>query len=161
MIFGYLVYAIYNFVGESMVAMATGQQSDKIEEILDMDMRILVVDDSSTMRRIIGTALKDIGLKNVVTADDGDAAWATLKRDNIDLILSDHKMPNMSGEEFLKLVRESEEYKDTPFIMITAESFQENVMAAVKLGVSNYIVKPFSPIQLLEKILRVFAARRK
>lgn len=144
-----------------MVAPTTAQTHEKIEDILDMNMRILVVDDSSTMRRIIKTALKDIGLKNIVTADDGDVAWKTLQGDNIDLILSDHKMPNMSGEEFLKLVRASEQYKCLPFIMITAEGFRENVMAAVKLGVSNYIVKPFSPIQLLEKILKVFAGPKR
>jgi len=125
-----------------------------------MDMRILVVDDSSTMRRIIGTALKDIGLKNKVTADDGDVAWDIIQKGNIDLILSDHKMPRMSGEELLRLVRQNPDFKNLPFIMITAESFQENVMAAVKLGVSNYIVKPFSSQQLLEKILKVFAARK-
>lgn len=132
----------------------------QLEEVLDMNMRILVVDDSSTMRRIIGTALKEIGLKNKVTADDGDVAWEIVQKGNIDLILSDHKMPKMSGEEFLKLVRGSEEYKDLPFIMITAEAFQDNVMNAIKLGVSNYIVKPFSARQLLEKILKVFAAQK-
>lgn len=122
---------------------------------LDKKMRILVVDDSSTMRRIIKTALKDIGLLNVVTAEDGDIAWDIVKRDNIDLILSDHKMPNMSGEEFLKLVREDEKYNCLPFIMITAESFRENVVKAVQLGVSNYIVKPFSAEQLRTKIEKV------
>ena len=136
------------------------QHPGKIEDVLDMNIRILVVDDSSTMRRIIKTALKDIGLKNIVTADDGDVAWKIVQGDTIQLILSDHKMPNMSGEEFLKLVRESEKYNSLPFIMITAEGFRENVMAAVKLGVSNYIVKPFSPIQLLEKILKVFSVAR-
>lgn len=131
------------------------QGFEKIEEHLDLKMRILVVDDSSTMRRIITTTLKEIGLKNIVTADDGDIAWETVQKDNIDLILSDHKMPNMSGEEFLKLVRGSSDYNCLPFIMITAEAFHENVMNAVKLGVSNYIVKPFSAVQLLEKILKV------
>ena len=148
------------FWGEKMVAIANAQSNGKIEDILDMNMRILVVDDSSTMRRIIKTALKDIGLKNIVTANDGDVAWETLQGDTVDLVLSDHKMPNMSGEEFLKLVRGSEKYKCLPFIMITAEGFRENVMAAVKLGVSNYIVKPFSPIQLLEKILKVFTVQK-
>nr|WP_321257120.1 response regulator [uncultured Pseudodesulfovibrio sp.] len=125
---------------------------------LNTDMRILVVDDSSTMRRILKTSLKDIGLKNVVTADDGDAAWVIVQQESIDLILSDHKMPNMSGEEFLALVRGNEDYKCIPFIMVTAESFQENVMAAIRLGVSNYIVKPFSAEQLRNKILKVCAS---
>jgi len=127
------------------------------EPTIDTSMRILVVDDSSTMRRILKTSLKDIGLKNVVTADDGDTAWEIVQNDSIDLILSDHKMPKMSGEDFLALVRGSEEYKCVPFIMVTAESFQENVMAAVKLGVSNYIVKPFSADQLRKKIKKVCA----
>jgi len=140
-----------------MVVTNNTQASERLEDVVDMNMRILVVDDSSTMRRIIKTALKDIGLRNVVTADDGDVAWETLQGegDGVDLILSDHKMPKMSGEEFLRLVRESEKYKCMPFIMITAEGFRENVMAAVKLGVSNYIVKPFSAKQLEEKIIKV------
>ena len=130
---------------------------EQLQDVLNMKMRILVVDDSSTMRRIIGTALKEIGLTNVVKADDGDVAWDIVQKGDIDLILSDHKMPNMSGEEFLKLVRSSDEFKNIPFIMITAEAFRDNVMNAVKLGVSNYIVKPFSAVQLLEKILKVCA----
>ena len=118
----------------------------------------MLVDDSSTMRRIVKTALRDIGLRNVVTAEDGDEAWDVLQKDNIDLILSDHKMPRVSGEEFLKMVRDDERYDCLPFIMITAEAFRENVLNAVKLGVSNYIVKPFSAGQLQTKIEKVFGA---
>ena len=125
---------------------------------LNMDMRILVVDDSSTMRRIVKTALKDVGLRNVISADDGDAAWEIMQRENIDLVLSDHKMPKMSGEELLALVRKHPDYKCVPFIMITAESFRENVLIAVKLGVSSYIVKPFSAQQLRKKIEKVCGA---
>ncbi len=138
--------------------MSNDQLDMKLDDVLNMNMRILVVDDSSTMRRIIRTALKEIGLKNIVTAEDGDIAWQKVKNDNFELILSDHKMPNMSGEELLRLVRESERYNEIPFIMITAEAFQENVMKAIKLGVSNYIVKPFNAVQLLEKILKVCAS---
>ena len=137
------------------------KSTQRQDDVLDMKMRILVVDDSSTMRRIIGTALKDVGLRNKVTADDGDTAWEILQRGNVDLILSDHKMPRMSGQELLRLVRESEDFKDLPFIMITAEAFRDNVMNAIKLGVSNYIVKPFTAEQLLEKIVKVFAAAKK
>ncbi|BCS87026.1 response regulator [Pseudodesulfovibrio sediminis] len=125
---------------------------------MNMNMRILVVDDSSTMRRIVKTALKNIGLTNVVTANDGKAAWDVVQNDTIDLILSDHKMPVMSGEEFLIRVRGHEDYKCLPFIMITAESFRENVLKAIKLGVSNYIVKPFSTEQLKDKIEKVCSA---
>lgn len=127
---------------------------------IDTKIRILVVDDSSTMRRIVKSTLKDIGLTNIAVAEDGDEAWQLLQKDNIDLILSDHKMPRMSGEEFLRLVRDSDQFKDLPFIMITAEAFRENVMNAVKLGVSNYIVKPFSAKQLQEKIEKVFLVSR-
>ena len=132
----------------------------KLEELIDLNMSILVVDDSETMRRIITTTLREIGLKNVTKADDGEAAWEKLLREDFDLILSDHKMPKMSGEELLKRVRQSDRHKRIPFIMITAEAFHENVMKAVKLGVSNYIVKPFSSRQLLDKIIKVFTATR-
>lgn len=136
------------------------QLLEHLDDVLDMKMRILVVDDSSTMRRIIGLALKEVGLKNMVTADDGDVAWDIVQSGNVDLILSDYKMPNMSGQEFLRLVRESEGHKDLPFIMITSEAFRENVMNAINLGVSNYLVKPFNAQQLLEKIVKVFAAKK-
>lgn len=124
----------------------------------NMDMRILVVDDSSTMRRIIKNDLKELGFRNVITADDGGSAWEIIQRDRIDLILSDHKMPGMTGEELLGLVRNHPEYKCLPFIMITAEAFRENVLNAIKLGVSNYVVKPFSSRQLGEKIEKVCGA---
>lgn len=129
-----------------------------IETNLDLKMRVLVVDDSSTMRRIVKSALREIGMLNIVMAEDGDEAWDIVQKDNIDLVLSDHKMPRMSGEEFLRLVREDGRYDCLPFIMITAESFRENVVNAVKLGVSNYIVKPFSTKQLLEKIEKVMGS---
>lgn len=125
---------------------------------LNLDMRILVVDDSNTMQRIVKTALRDIGLRNVVTADDGDVAWDIVQRGNIDLILSDHKMPRMSGQELLVKVRSHPDHKCIPFIMITAEAFRDNVLAAIKLGVSNYVVKPFSAQQLRDKIDKVFSA---
>lgn len=128
---------------------------EELGKILDLKIRILVVDDSSTMRRIVRTTLKELGMNNVVTAEDGVEAWEKVQKEHFDLILSDHKMPNMTGEEFLREVRGHEASKDIPFIMITAESFQENVVNAVKLGVSNYIVKPFSAKQLLEKLLKV------
>lgn len=148
-------------MGGTMAGSQMSELAEQLEEVLDIKMRILVVDDSSTMRRIIGNSLKEIGLINIVRADDGDVAWEIVQKGGIDLILSDHKMPKMSGEEFLRLVRESEEFKDIPFIMITAEAFRDNVMNAIKLGVSNYIVKPFNSKQLLEKILSVCAAQKK
>lgn len=128
-------------------------------EELDLTIRILVVDDSATMRRIISQALKDIGFTNIVTAEDGDDAWEIVQGGRVNLVISDHKMPRMTGIELLQKVRDSEEYGDLPFVMVTAEGYRENVMEAVKLKVDGYVVKPFSAKQLLERILRVIGAK--
>lgn len=132
---------------------------DQLGEILNMDMSILVVDDSSTMRRIVTTTLRELGLKNITTAEDGDEALEKFNDGDFDLVLSDHKMPRMSGEELLEHIRKGKWNHDVPFIMITAEAFRENVMKAVQLGVTNYIVKPFSTKQLLNKLLKVFSVK--
>lgn len=137
-----------------MVAAAASFTLDKFREAIDPNIRILVVDDSQTMRRIITTNLKELGLKNIVTKEDGDVGLEAFNRENIELVLCDHKMPNMTGVEMLRHVRQGDHNNDVPFIMVTAESFKENVMEAVKLGVSNYIVKPFSSQQLMEKIAK-------
>ena len=110
----------------------------------DTDMRVLVVDDFSTMRRIVRNILRQIGLNNVVEADDGTTAWDVLTREKIDFIVSDWNMPKMTGIELLRKVRGSEEYADVPFLMVTAEAQQENIIEAVQARVSNYIVKPFT-----------------
>jgi len=122
---------------------------------VDKKMRILVVDDFQTMRRIIINLLRQLGFTNVVEAADGRLALEKVKDDSIDLIVSDWNMPNMTGLEFLKAVRASEEYKEIPFIMVTAEGKKENVIAAVQAGVSNYIVKPFNAATLKEKLVKV------
>lgn len=119
-------------------------------------MRILVVDDFSTMRRIIKNILRQLGFDNVTEADDGTMAWEILGKDNIDFIISDWHMPKMSGIELLRKVRESEEYAEIPFLMVTAESQQENIIEAVQARVSNYIVKPFTPETLGMKIDKIF-----
>lgn len=139
------------------MAVADTKLAEQLGEILNLDMSILVVDDSSTMRRIVTTTLRELGLKNITTAEDGDEALEKFNDGDFDLVLSDHKMPRMSGEEFLEHVRKGKWNNDVPFIMITAESFRENVVKAVQLGVTNYIVKPFSTKQLLEKLLKVFS----
>lgn len=123
----------------------------------DKNMRILVVDDFSTMRKIIKNILRQLELTNVVEADDGTTAWEVLNRDNIDFIVSDWNMPKMSGIELLRKVRASEEYAATPFLMVTAEAQQENIIEAVQAKVSNYIVKPFTPETLAQKIDKIFA----
>lgn len=122
----------------------------------DTNMRILVVDDFSTMRRIIKNILRQLGMGNVVEADDGTTAWEVLNRDNIDFIVSDWNMPHMTGIELLRKVRASEEYADLPFLMVTAEAQQENIIEAVQAKVSNYIVKPFTPDTLKQKIDKIF-----
>lgn len=123
----------------------------------DKNMRILVLDDFSTMRKIIKNILRQLELTNVVEADDGTTAWEVLNRDNIDFIVSDWNMPKMSGIELLRKVRASEEYAATPFLMVTAEAQQENIIEAVQAKVSNYIVKPFTPETLAQKIDKIFA----
>jgi two-component system, chemotaxis family, chemotaxis protein CheY len=122
----------------------------------DKNLRILVVDDFSTMRKIIKNILRQLGFNNVVEADDGTTAWETLNRDNIDFIISDWNMPQMTGIELLRKVRSSEEYATTPFLMVTAEAQQENIIEAVQAKVSNYIVKPFTPETLGQKIDKIF-----
>jgi len=122
----------------------------------DKNMRILVVDDFSTMRKIIKNILRQLGFNNVVESDDGTTAWETLNRDNIDFIISDWNMPQMTGIELLRKVRASEEYATTPFLMVTAEAQQENIIEAVQAKVSNYIVKPFTPETLGQKIDKIF-----
>ena len=123
----------------------------------DPNMRVLVVDDFATMRRIIKNILRQIGFTNIVEADDGTTAWETLnKDDSIEFIVSDWNMPQMTGIEFLRKVRASEEFADLPFLMVTAEAQQENIIEAVQAKVSNYIVKPFTPDTLGQKINKIF-----
>ena len=122
---------------------------------MDKQIKVLVVDDFATMRKVIRNLLKQIGYENIVEAEDGVAALKILKSQKIDLIISDWNMPNMTGLELLKAVRADEEVKQTPFLMVTAEALQDNVVAAVKAGVSNYIVKPFTAETLNEKISKI------
>jgi two-component system, chemotaxis family, chemotaxis protein CheY len=122
----------------------------------DLKMNILIVDDFSTMRRIVKNILKQLGYVNIFEADDGKTALDVLKQEKIALVISDWNMPQMSGIELLKAVRTSEQWKDLPFLMVTAEGQKENVIEAVKNRVNNYIVKPFTPETLMEKITKIF-----
>lgn len=122
---------------------------------VNKNMRILVVDDFLTMRRIIINLLRQLGFNNVVEAADGKLALDKVHEEQIDLIISDWNMPNMTGIEFLKHVRADEKTKAIPFIMVTAEGKKENVIAAVHAGVSNYVVKPFNAATLKEKMSKV------
>ena len=122
---------------------------------MEQEFKILLVDDYASMRKVIRGLLKEIGFSNVVEAEDGAVALRMLKSQNIDFIISDWNMPNMTGLELLKAVRADEEIENTPFLMVTAEALHENVLEAVKSGVSNYIVKPFSAVILKTKIIQI------
>lgn len=123
----------------------------------DPNMRILIVDDFSTMRRIIKNILRQLDLNNVVEADDGTTAWEVLNKDHIDFIISDWNMPQMTGIELLRKVRASEDFGNLPFLMVTAEAQQSNIIEAAQARVSNYIVKPFTAETLKQKIDKIFA----
>ncbi len=122
---------------------------------IDKNMRILVVDDFATMRKVIKNLLRQIGYQNVTEAEDGVAALKELRSQKIDFVISDWNMPNMTGIELLRAVRADSELSSLPFLMVTAESLKENVLEAVKAGVSNYIVKPFTAEVLSEKIEKI------
>jgi len=124
---------------------------------INYDMKILIVDDFATMRRIVKNILTQLGFKNFIEADDGSVAWDILQKEQVDFIVSDWNMPKMPGIELLKKVRADEKLKDIPFLMVTAEAQKENIIEAVKAKVSNYIVKPFTPETLSEKIEKIFA----
>ncbi|MBW1715328.1 MAG: chemotaxis response regulator CheY [Deltaproteobacteria bacterium] len=123
---------------------------------MDLNMKVLVVDDFATMRRIVKNVLKQIGFTNIKEADDGKSALKELKEDKFDLILCDWNMPGMPGIELLNKVRSDDELKDIPFVMVTAEAKKENILEAVKAGANNYVVKPFTAETVGEKLKKVF-----
>jgi two-component system chemotaxis response regulator CheY len=124
---------------------------------IDMSMPVLVVDDYNTMIRIIRNLLKQLGFEDVDDASDGSAALSKMREKKYGLVISDWNMEPMTGYELLKEVRADPGLTKTPFIMVTAESKTENVIAAKKAGVNNYIVKPFNAQTLKTKIEAVFA----
>ena len=123
---------------------------------MDLNMKILVVDDFATMRRIISGSLKKIGCRNIIEAEDGVIALEILKKEDVELILCDWNMPNMNGLQLLKAVKGNDDLKDIPFIMVTAEGMKDNVLEAVKAGVNDYIIKPFTPEILSKKMKEIF-----
>ena len=124
--------------------------------MLDSNAKILVVDDFSTMRRIVKNALKSLNYNNVEEAEDGASGLEKLRTDHFDLVVCDWNMPGMTGLDLLKNIRSHETMKKTPFLMVTAEAEQSNVVIAVKAGVSNFVVKPFSIQVLKEKMDKIF-----
>ena len=123
---------------------------------MDSSMKVLVVDDFATMRRILRGVLKEIGFTKIVEADDGSTALAVLKKDKVDLIVSDWNMPEVTGLELLKAVRGDESMKNVPFLMVTAEGQKDSVVQAVQAGVDNYVVKPFTADTIKEKLEQIF-----
>ena len=124
--------------------------------MLDLKMKILVVDDFATMRRIVKNILKQIGFSNIDEAEDGNNALAKLKQDKFDMVVSDWNMPNMTGLDLLKAIRADNVINKTPVLMVTAEAKKENVLEAIQAGVNNYIVKPFTADTLKDKIEKIF-----
>ena len=123
-------------------------------------MKVITIDDSSTMRRIIKNTLKRIGYGDeILEAGDGKEALEVLANNDVDLIITDWNMPVMDGLTFVKTIRANAEYNDTPIIMVTTEAAKEDIIVALKAGVNNYIVKPFTPDVLKDKIETVLGKK--
>ena len=120
------------------------------------NLKILVVDDFATMRRIIRNLLKELGFNNVDEAEDGVNALAKLRADRFDFVVSDWNMPNMTGIDLLRNIRSDAQLKDLPVLMVTAEAKKENIIAAAQAGASGYVVKPFTAATLDEKLKKIF-----
>lgn len=119
-------------------------------------MKILIVDDFSTMRRIIKNLLRDLGFNNTLEADDGLTALPILQAGGIDFLITDWNMPGMQGIDLLKTVRADEKLASLPVLMVTAETKREQIIEAAQAGVNGYIVKPFTAATLKEKIEKIF-----
>ena len=119
-------------------------------------MIILIVDDFSTMRRIIKNLLRDLGFTNTAEADDGETALPMLKNGNFDFLVTDWNMPIMSGLDLLREVRADENLKHLPVLMVTAEAKRDQIIAAAQAGVNGYVVKPFTAQALKDKIEKIF-----
>jgi len=119
-------------------------------------MKILIVDDFSTMRRIVKNLLKDLGFTNTVEADDGRTALPLLEKGNIDFLVTDWNMPGMTGIDLLKAVRANPALANLPVLMVTAEAKREQIIMAAQAGVNGYVIKPFTAATLKEKIEKIF-----
>jgi two-component system chemotaxis response regulator CheY len=119
-------------------------------------MKILVVDDFSTMRRIIKNLLRDLGFANIQEADDGNTALPMLKQGDFDFVVTDWNMPGMQGIDLLKAIRADKSLKHIPVLMVTAEAKKEQIVAAAQAGVNGYVIKPFTAATLKEKLAKIF-----
>jgi len=122
----------------------------------DKNIRFLIVDDFSTMRRIVRNLLKDLGFHNAEEAEDGQDALNKLRQMPFDFVISDWNMPNMDGLELLSAIRSTPETSTMPVLMVTAEARKENIIAAAQAGASGYVVKPFTAATLEEKLNKIF-----
>ena len=127
-----------------------------MEVTLDKDMKILIVDDFSTMRRIIKNLLRDLGFTNTQEADDGLTALPMLKTGGFDFLVTDWNMPGMTGIDLLKQVRADDQLSGMPILMVTAEAKRDQIVEAAQAGVNGYVIKPFTAAVLKEKIEKIF-----
>ncbi|KLJ02762.1 chemotaxis response regulator CheY [Luteimonas sp. FCS-9] len=123
---------------------------------MNKNIRILVVDDFSTMRRIVKNLLSDLGFNNTVEAEDGNSAMAVLRQDAVDLVITDWNMPGMTGIELLRAIRADAKFRALPVMMVTAEAKREQIIEAAQSGVNGYIIKPFTAQTLAEKLGKIF-----
>jgi two-component system chemotaxis response regulator CheY len=123
---------------------------------MDKNIRILIVDDYSTMRRIIKNLLRELGFSNMDEADDGTTAWPMLQSGRYDFLITDWNMPGMQGIDLLKAVRADAKLQAMPVLMVTAQAKKEEIVIAAQAGVSGYVVKPFTAETLKEKIEKIF-----
>ncbi|MFP5304843.1 MAG: chemotaxis response regulator CheY [Gammaproteobacteria bacterium] len=123
---------------------------------MDKNMRILIVDDFSTMRRIVKNLLSDLGYTNTTEADDGKSAWPLLQAGTFDFVITDWNMPGMTGIELLRNIRGDARIAKTPVLMVTAEAQREQIIEAAQAGVNGYIIKPFTAQTLKDKIDKIF-----
>ena len=122
---------------------------------MNSDMKFLVVDDFETMRRIVKTVLGELGFNNVTEADDGSTALPMLRDGDFDFLITDWNMPGMPGLDLLKAVRTNERLAKMPVLMLTAEAKRDQIVAAAKLGVNGYVLKPFTPEVLKQKLTKI------
>lgn len=123
---------------------------------MNKSMRILIVDDFSTMRRIVKNLLNDLGFSNTAEAEDGNAALAALRASKFDFVVTDWNMPGMTGIELLKNIRADPALAKLPVLMVTAEAKREQIIEAAQSGVNGYIIKPFTAATLQEKLAKIF-----
>ncbi len=127
---------------------------------MSKDLKFLVVDDFSTMRRIIKNLLHDLGYANVTEADDGNTALPILQAGGIDFLITDWNMPGMPGLDLLKAVRADDKLKAMPVLMLTAEAKREQIVEAAQAGVNGYVIKPFTAVTLKEKLDKILEAKK-